>query len=78
MGIRNKNKPKKIDLLKMSDEEKLRMIREIKQNLRLRAAEAKLWQSLIEADSLTVNGQQIICEGNRLIGLSPSGSLKSF
>lgn len=78
MGIRNKNKPKKINLLDMPDEEKLRMIREIKQNLRLRAAEAKLWQSLIEADSLTVNGQQIVCEGNRLVGLSPSELLKSF
>lgn len=78
MGTRNKNKPKKIDLLDMSDEEKLRMIREIKQNLRLRAAEAKLWQSLLEVDSLTVNGQQVICEEDRLIGLSPSQLVKNF
>jgi hypothetical protein len=78
MFKRNGNKAKKINLLDISDEEKLRMIGKIKQNLRLRTAESKLWQSLLEVDNLTVNGQKVICEEDQLTGLSPSQLLKNF
>jgi hypothetical protein len=64
VGMRNKNKAKKVDLLEMPYEEKMRLIKAIKENLRAKAAEAKLWQSLLNAENLTINGEIIQSEEN--------------
>ena len=69
MGTKNKTS-KKIDLLKLSDSEKINVIREVRQNLRQKLAEAKLWQSFVEAEKLTINGEKICFEDADLKGLS--------
>jgi hypothetical protein len=70
MGILGKNKPKKRDLLEMSDVQKYKLIKEVKESLRLKVAEAKLWQSLLESENLTINGEKVHCEDAQLMGLS--------
>jgi len=74
MGAKNKNKPKKIDLLQLSDEEKYKLIKQLKESLQQKIIEAKLWQSFLETENLTVNGQKIAHE-NMLVN---SFSIRSF
>lgn len=74
MQIRNKNKPK-MDLLEMSDPEKYRVIKAVKENLQLKVAEAKRWQSLLDAENLTVNGKTVQSADIKLTGLSLKAEL---
>ena len=60
MGTKNKKKLKKLDLLEMPNPERTRLIKEVREKLRQKMAEAKLWQSLLEAENLTINGN-IVC-----------------
>jgi hypothetical protein len=69
MGIRNKKKPKKLDLLEMSNHERMQLIKEVGKNLRQKIMEAKLWQSLIEAEDLTINGDVVCNSSQQLNGL---------
>lgn len=68
MGTKSKKTSKKIDLLEMSDSEKIKLIMEVKGSLRQKIAEAKLWQSFIEAEKLTINGKTIYYEQADLKG----------
>jgi hypothetical protein len=71
MKPQKKNKSKKIDLLKISDVEKIQVIRKLKEELREKAVEAKLWQSLLNTDDLIINGKTIHCgDKYQLTGLS--------
>jgi len=70
MGTKNKKKTKKIDLLEISDSERIKVIKEVKENLRQRIAEEKLWQSLLEAENLTINGNIAYDEKQHLSGFS--------
>jgi len=74
MQIRNKNKPK-MDLLEMSDPEKYKVIKAVKENLQLKVAEAKRWQSLLDAENLTINGKTVQSAGIELTGLSLKAEL---
>lgn len=58
-----KKKSKRKGLLKVPDAEKIRLINEIKESLRQKLIEAKLWQSLLEVESLTINGS-IVYKGD--------------
>jgi hypothetical protein len=53
------------------------VIQKVKENLRQKSVEAKLWQSFIEAENLTINGETISCEGIDLKGLSLNELIKS-
>jgi hypothetical protein len=75
MHLRNKNKSKKLDLLEIPDPEKYKLIKEVKENLRQKAAEAKLWQSFLDAENLTINGDRVNCEDMPLTGLSLKAEL---
>jgi hypothetical protein len=66
----SKSKPKKVDLLELSDSKKLRLLKEAKENLQQRLEEAKVWQSLAENDRVTINGQTIDFENDGLTGLA--------
>jgi hypothetical protein len=66
----NKKKQKKIDLLQMPDVEKHKLMKEVKENLRHMAVEAKLWQSFLESDSVTINGEKVHCDESELRGLT--------
>jgi hypothetical protein len=60
MGLQNKKKKEKLDLLEMSNPERMRLIKEVREKLRQKAMEAKLWQRLLEAENLTINGNIVI------------------
>ena len=78
MGIRNKKASKKVNLLEMSDSEKIKLIKAVKESLRQKVVEAKLWQSFIEAENLTINGETIQCQDIDLKGLSLNELMKSI
>ncbi len=67
MSTKNKKKLKKLDLLEMSNPQRIQLIKEVRENLRQKMAEAKLWQSLLEAENLTINGK-IICREDEQLG----------
>ena len=69
MGILNRKKSKKIDLLEMSNVEKVKFIKAIKESLQQKAVEAKLWQSFVESDNLTINGESVHSDKTQLTGL---------
>lgn len=70
MALFGKKKSKKIDLLEMSESERIKLILEVKESLKQKAVEAKLWQSFVQADDLTINGRPVQCEDLQLKGLS--------
>jgi ATP-dependent DNA ligase len=69
MRAKNKKNPKKIDLLKMSDIERMKLIRGVKEKLREKMMEQKLWQSLVEAEDVTINGKTISMDQASLANL---------
>jgi hypothetical protein len=40
--------------------ERLQLIKGIREQLKIKALEAKIWQSLQEADNVTINGKAIV------------------
>lgn len=72
MGFRKKQKSNKIDLTEMSEQERFELIREAQVKLRQRALEAKLWQSLVETEELTINGNVVYQSSQPLEGISNS------
>jgi len=76
MALFKKKKSRRIDLLEMSESERIKLILEVKESLKQKAVEAKLWQSFMEADDLTINGEQVQCEDVQLKGLSIEDLLK--
>lgn len=60
---RRKNvKMKKPDLLGMPKHERVKLIRKIRTMIRKKMSEARFWQSMLEVDSLTLNGQTVLDE----------------
>lgn len=68
MGARNKKKLKKVNLLEMPKTERVQVIKEIKEKLQQRIIEAKLWQSLLEAENVMINGNIVYKEDHQLSG----------
>ena len=62
-GSKKSNQPK-FNLMELSDVEKHRLIKRVKEDLRKKAVEAKLWNLFLETENLTLNGEQICCEEN--------------
>jgi hypothetical protein len=54
----------------MPDTEKIKTIRELKQDLRQKIIEAKLWQSFVNAENITINGETIQWKNIDLKGLT--------
>ena len=59
-----KSKQPKFNLMELSDVEKYRLISRVKQNLKEKAVEAKLWNLFLETENLTLNGKVVCCEEN--------------
>lgn len=70
MGARNKKKLKKLNLLEMSKHERTQLIKEVREKLRQKTIEAKLWQSLFEAENLTINGNVVYKSNQPLHGFT--------
>jgi tRNA A37 threonylcarbamoyladenosine dehydratase len=56
---KKKTEPTKVDLLQLSDSQKINLLKQAKDNLRQKLEEARFWQSLAEIDRVTINGQTI-------------------
>lgn len=63
-------KPKKVDLLELSESEKTHFLKEAKENLKQKLVEAKFWQSLAETERITINGQKVDFEDGALKGFT--------
>ena len=60
MSKKKKNpKPKKVDLLELSNSKKTRFLKKAKEKLRQKLVEAKFCQSLAETERVTINGYTI-------------------
>ena len=60
MSTKKKNlKPKKVDVLELSNSKKARLLKEVKENLRRKLVEARFWQSFAEIERVTINGYKI-------------------
>jgi hypothetical protein len=59
-----------MDLLEMSDPEKYKIIKAVKENLQLKVAEAKLWQPFLDSENLTINGKTVPGADTEPTGLS--------
>jgi Mg2+/Co2+ transporter CorB len=72
MGIldKNKKKSKKLNLLEMSEVERYKLIKAVRENLQQKIAEAKMWQSLLDTENLTINGEIVHREETQLTELS--------
>lgn len=68
MGARNKKKLKRLNLLEMSNHERIQLIKEVREKLRQKTVEAKLWQSLLDAENVTINGNIVYKQNQQLNG----------
>jgi hypothetical protein len=65
-----KKRYKRKDLLNVPDAEKIRLLKEVRESLQQKLVEAKLWQSLLEVESLTINGNTVYKSDEPLSGFS--------
>jgi hypothetical protein len=75
MNRRIKKSVKKINLLEMSDAEKTLVLKQIKEKLRNQVAEAKLWQSLLNAENIMVNGKTVYNDAQRVNAFGMLGKM---
>ncbi|RLI40596.1 hypothetical protein DRO59_08935 [Candidatus Bathyarchaeota archaeon] len=58
------------NLLELPDSEKMKILKEARENLRQQVVEAKLWKNLLEVENLTVNGRTVYRGNEKLTGFS--------
>lgn len=63
-------KCKNIDLLKMTDSERIQTIKKVREEFKQKIAEIKLWQWLLDVENLTINGNLIYGGYGQLTGFS--------
>jgi len=68
--VSRSKKSKNQNLLEISDVERIKILKEVKDDLRQKVVEAKMWKSLLELENLVINGETIYCEKDRLTGFS--------
>jgi len=59
MTAKNKKSKGKIDLLEMPEPERVNMIEKLRQTLRQNIAETKMWNYLLQCETVTINGQVV-------------------
>jgi len=69
MSTKNRKNKKKINLLEVSDFERNDVIEKLRQALRQSVAETRLWNALLQCETLTINGQVVFSEESSLDGL---------
>jgi hypothetical protein len=68
MKLLNKKQARKPNVLELSDPERVILMKEAREKFKQTIIEAKLWQSLLEIESLAVNGSMIINEKQQIGG----------
>jgi hypothetical protein len=69
MAAKNRKNRGKIDLLEIPESERVNLIEKLKSILRQNATETKLWNALLQCESLTINGQVVFSGEEALNGL---------
>ncbi|MEM1563975.1 MAG: hypothetical protein QW161_04810 [Candidatus Bathyarchaeia archaeon] len=69
MNAKSKKNKRKINLLEIPDSERSNLVEKLKQILRQSAAETKLWNDLLQCETLTINGQVVFSGETSLDGL---------
>jgi hypothetical protein len=69
MKLMNRKQAKKRNLLELSEPDKVKLMRAAREQLKQSAMEAKLWNSLLEMESLAVNGNLVYNDKQVLKGL---------
>jgi tryptophanase len=59
MAAKNKKSKGKIDLLEMPEPERVNMIEKLRQTLRQNIAETKMWNYLLQCETVTINSQVV-------------------
>ncbi|MEM2688680.1 MAG: hypothetical protein QXR01_02385 [Candidatus Bathyarchaeia archaeon] len=70
MEAKNKKLKGKINLLELSDVERTRVIKQLKQNFQRSLLEARLWKTLLQCEMVTINGQVVFSSDTPLEGFS--------
>ena len=70
MGIRKKRNRKKLNLLEIPQHKRIKLIKEAREKIQQKIIEAKLWQSLLETEKLTINGNVVFDSNQPLRGFS--------
>ena len=65
-----KKKRNQKNLLEVPDSEKMKILKEARENLRQQVVEARLWKNLLEVENLTINGRTVYSGNERLTGFS--------
>jgi len=60
MTAKNKKSKGKIDLLEMPEPERVNMIEKLRQTLRQNIAETKMWNYLLQCETVTINGHSVL------------------
>lgn len=61
---------KTLNLLEMTSSERIQLIKKVKEELKQKSAEIKLWQWLLDVENLTINGNLIYSGYEQLTGFS--------
>ena len=69
MKLMNRKHPQKRNLLELSEPDKAKLMRASKEQLKQSVIEAKLWNSLLEMESLAVNGSLVYNDKQQLNGI---------
>ena len=65
-----KKKKNQKNLLEVPDSEKMKILKEARENLRQQVVEARLWKNFLEVENLTINGRTVYRGNERLTGFS--------
>ncbi len=67
MSTKNKKSKREIDLLEIPEPERINLIEKLRQTLRQSIAETKLWNYLLQCETLTINGQVVLSSEESLM-----------
>lgn len=62
MNAKSRKSKKNVNLLEVPDSERSIILEKLKQTLRQNAAELRLWNYLLQCETLTINGQIVFSE----------------
>jgi hypothetical protein len=65
-----RRKHKTLDLLEMKSTERIQLIKKVREELKQKSAEIKLWQWLLDVENLTINGNLIYGGYEQLTGFT--------
>ncbi|MBS7647069.1 MAG: hypothetical protein QXK93_00850 [Candidatus Bathyarchaeia archaeon] len=70
MAAKNKKAQRKVNILEMSNAQRIKVVEKIRKNLRQSIIEAKLLKILLQYETITINGHVVFSESNSLNGLT--------